>query len=224
MFKGKKGFTLIELLVVIAIIALLAAILFPVFAKAREKAKQSTCQSNLKQIGLAMIQYAQDYDDFLSPSRDYDGGIFWPDYIASYVQKKAVSKVFICPAGDPAKYKRTWGQTGTDNYFNYSYFNICDGSAINAYPPRRITQCVYPDKHALVIDGKGIYFADIWNRANLLSKADTRHNDGANTLFVDGHVKWMDVQHMSDDDAYATYGVYNGIRKDACAAASWPSR
>jgi prepilin-type N-terminal cleavage/methylation domain-containing protein len=77
MFKGKKGFTLIELLVVIAITAILAAILFPVFAKAREKAKQSTCQSNLKQIGLAMIQYAQDYDDFLSPSRDYDGGIFW---------------------------------------------------------------------------------------------------------------------------------------------------
>src|SRR5512137_1152715 len=59
----RRAFTLIELLVVIAIIAILAAILFPVFAKAREKARQSSCQSNLKQIGLAFMQYAQDYDE-----------------------------------------------------------------------------------------------------------------------------------------------------------------
>ena len=61
----RKGFTLIELLVVIAIIAILAAILFPVFAKAREKARQASCQSNLKQIGLATIQYMADYDQRL---------------------------------------------------------------------------------------------------------------------------------------------------------------
>ena len=60
---NRKGFTLIELLVVIAIIAILAAILFPVFAKAREKARQASCQSNLKQIGLAFVQYTQDYDE-----------------------------------------------------------------------------------------------------------------------------------------------------------------
>jgi prepilin-type N-terminal cleavage/methylation domain-containing protein/prepilin-type processing-associated H-X9-DG protein len=59
----RNGFTLIELLVVIAIIAILAAILFPVFAKAREKARQASCQSNLKQIGLAVLQYCQDYDE-----------------------------------------------------------------------------------------------------------------------------------------------------------------
>jgi len=60
----KKGFTLIELLVVIAIIAILAAILFPVFARAREKAKQTTCLSNVKELGLAQLMYAQDYDGF----------------------------------------------------------------------------------------------------------------------------------------------------------------
>ena len=59
----KRAFTLIELLVVIAIIAILAAILFPVFAKAREKARQSSCQSNMKQIALAFTQYQQDYDE-----------------------------------------------------------------------------------------------------------------------------------------------------------------
>ena len=61
--KRNKGFTLIELLVVIAIIAILAAILFPVFAKAREKARQASCASNEKQLGLAIIQYVQDYDE-----------------------------------------------------------------------------------------------------------------------------------------------------------------
>ncbi|MCW3060774.1 MAG: prepilin-type N-terminal cleavage/methylation domain, partial [Capsulimonas sp.] len=61
--KRNDGFTLIELLVVIAIIAILAAILFPVFAKAREKARQTTCASNLRQLGLAMLQYVQDNDE-----------------------------------------------------------------------------------------------------------------------------------------------------------------
>ena len=64
----RQAFTLIELLVVIAIIAILAAILFPVFARARENARRSSCQSNLKQIGLGMIQYAQDYDEKITPS------------------------------------------------------------------------------------------------------------------------------------------------------------
>jgi prepilin-type N-terminal cleavage/methylation domain-containing protein len=63
----RRAFTLIELLVVIAIIAILAAILFPVFARAREKARQAACMSNLKQIGLAMMQYAQDYDQYMYP-------------------------------------------------------------------------------------------------------------------------------------------------------------
>ena len=67
----RKGFTLIELLVVIAIIAILAAILFPVFAKAREKARQTTCLSNQKQLNLAVLSYAQDYDEILTPSLIY---------------------------------------------------------------------------------------------------------------------------------------------------------
>jgi prepilin-type N-terminal cleavage/methylation domain-containing protein len=69
--RSRRGFTLIELLVVIAIIAILAAILFPVFARAREKARQSSCQSNLKQIGLAFTMYAQDYDEKMPRGSGY---------------------------------------------------------------------------------------------------------------------------------------------------------
>src|SRR5687768_2269727 len=69
-----KGFTLIELLVVIAIIALLAAILFPVFSRARENARRSNCQSNLKQIGLGILQYTQDYDETMVAQR-YGNGL-----------------------------------------------------------------------------------------------------------------------------------------------------
>ena len=90
-----KGFTLIELLVVIAIIAILAAILFPVFAKVREKARSISCLSNLKQIGLGVIQYQQDYDE-KNPGgvNGWGGGSGWAGQIYSYV--KSV-KVFQCP-------------------------------------------------------------------------------------------------------------------------------
>lgn len=93
--KKKSGFTLIELLVVIAIIAILAAILFPVFAQARQKAKEASCLSNLKQIGLGLMMYAQDYDEIninewpIWPYTDYDHG--WQQVInGAYAHSKPV--------------------------------------------------------------------------------------------------------------------------------------
>ena len=95
----KKGFTLIELLVVIAIIAILAAILFPVFAKAREKARQTTCASNMKQLGLAFLQYYQDYDEKFPDSYNAGAGNAgspdnWADQIYSYVKADGI---YHCP-------------------------------------------------------------------------------------------------------------------------------
>lgn len=92
--QPSRGFTLIELLVVIAIISILAAILFPVFAAAREKARQTTCASNMKQLGLAFVQYNQDYDEtFLSGANStHDQG--WAYQVYPYVKATAA---YTCP-------------------------------------------------------------------------------------------------------------------------------
>ncbi|HEY3332934.1 MAG TPA: DUF1559 domain-containing protein [Capsulimonadaceae bacterium] len=94
--KRTHGFTLIELLVVIAIIAILAAILFPVFASAREKARQSACLSNVKQLGLALQQYCQDYDETPPLGHSLTVQVMgWAGQLYPYVKSKGV---FVCPS------------------------------------------------------------------------------------------------------------------------------
>ncbi len=120
---ANRAFTLIELLVVIAIIAILAAILFPVFGRARENARRSSCASNFKQIGLGMMQYTQDYDETM-PLFSYNGfsgyngadGARWADEIYSYIKS---TQVFDCPSGT-----KTLAKFAGGNYFDigtYSY-------------------------------------------------------------------------------------------------------
>jgi len=112
----RRGFTLIELLVVIAIIAILAAILFPVFATAREKARQTSCSSNMKQLGLGVLQYIQDYDETLPCGADWhDNGAGWACQVYPYLKSKGV---FVCPS-----------DTGTPNPMcSYGYnMNVVTG-------------------------------------------------------------------------------------------------
>lgn len=104
--RAPRGFTLIELLVVIAIIAILAAILFPVFAKAREKARQTACLSNMNQLGKAMEMYKSDFDTFYPPATVVVGSLTaggaqraWPSLIYSYVQSQGV---YVCPSATDA--------------------------------------------------------------------------------------------------------------------------
>ena len=98
-YRGNAGFTLIELLVVIAIIAILAAILFPVFAQAREKARQTACLSNVRQMGFAVTMYTQDYDETfpLAATATPQGFLNWHHLTDPYVKNK---QVWVCPSAN----------------------------------------------------------------------------------------------------------------------------
>src|SRR6056297_1595143 len=127
MLVRRRGFTLIELLVVIAIIAILAAILFPVFARAREKARQTSCLSNVKQIGLAWQMYVQDYDECIPPyyvpnsvrgpelpDIGASTTLYWQDLIYPYTKN---FQIWVCPSDSSTgeiAYIRSYG--GNYNY------------------------------------------------------------------------------------------------------------
>jgi prepilin-type N-terminal cleavage/methylation domain-containing protein/prepilin-type processing-associated H-X9-DG protein len=119
----RRAFTLIELLVVIAIIALLAAILFPVFARARENARRSSCTSNMKQLGLGVMMYQQDNDGRYPMS---SGNLRWPEYIFPYIKNR---QLFNCPSINPADVAskgQAWTAvsgdiTGSPKFYGYGY-------------------------------------------------------------------------------------------------------
>ncbi|HEY3330876.1 MAG TPA: DUF1559 domain-containing protein [Capsulimonadaceae bacterium] len=136
------GFTLIELLVVIAIIAILAAILFPVFAQAREKARATACISNLKQIGLGFAQYEQDYDEAVPcGTRTYGMGGGWAGQVFPYVKSTGV---FLCPS-----------DTGKDDVISYAVNGNMVSYVSNANPvpiPSIIAKMTSPVKTVLLLE------------------------------------------------------------------------
>jgi len=154
----RKGFTLIELLVVIAIIAILAAILFPVFARARENARRSSCQSNEKQIALGFKQYIQDNNE------RYPAASGWETAIFDYTKSNAILK---CPSA-----------AGTGS-FDYSYNSLMDSKNENRIDNTAST--------ILVAEATRSGGATAASSAS----ASSRHFDGSNYAFVDGHVKWI---------------------------------
>jgi prepilin-type N-terminal cleavage/methylation domain-containing protein len=125
--RPQSAFTLIELLVVIAIIAILAAILFPVFAQARERARQAACLSNAKQLATATYMYAQDYDENVLPAsiRPPDGGTptIWSEIVQPYIKNQGV---FLCPSGANGVYPANWGtrSAGTLGYNETSAIDL----------------------------------------------------------------------------------------------------
>jgi prepilin-type N-terminal cleavage/methylation domain-containing protein len=126
--RNLRAFTLIELLVVIAIIAILAAILFPVFAQARAKARQAACLSNMKQIGTAVMMYVQDYDEIYPPSQvnipapaPANAVMSWPTLIYPYVKNEGI---FVCPDGETSLKSVTLTQAGSTTTVAAQYCGV----------------------------------------------------------------------------------------------------
>ena len=200
---SRSAFTLIELLVVIAIIAILAAILFPVFAKAREKARQASCQSNLKQLGIAVAMYVGDYDQtymkewFLACTGT---GLNWRDCAAPYVKN---TQLYQCPSSRLAPNTcetgngRGLGLLANGYACNGGRLNNAASSVVPLAQQGPISNRAEAAKaEADIGDVAGtimVFESDCrqscgynWNNQHLLWK----HNDGMNVAFVDGHVKW----------------------------------
>jgi prepilin-type N-terminal cleavage/methylation domain-containing protein/prepilin-type processing-associated H-X9-DG protein len=197
------GFTLIELLVVIAIIAILAAILFPVFAKARENARKASCSSNLRQLSLSAAQYSQDYDELCVPLRVGGAGsaaFSWRQCIDPYLKNAGVSR---CPSipnlAIGYTYNHTLGAGG-----GRALAQIPLPAQTPAFADANGINDVLQSLVVVIPSGTGGQFGNLGRRltnsANppAASYTDTRdgrvdgdkHLDGANYAFADGHVKW----------------------------------
>jgi prepilin-type N-terminal cleavage/methylation domain-containing protein/prepilin-type processing-associated H-X9-DG protein len=224
--KRASGFTLIELLVVIAIIAILAAILFPVFGRARENARRSSCQSNLKQIGLGILQYAQDYDERMVKTGSYDPQkAQWMDVVYPYVKS---TQLYNCPSdpmtsNKPFKYPETtrdWSATTMGSYaINWGYVDPDDGK--DSPPDVTLSKIEVPATTVLAADstdasvmacmyfwstGWGVPQVNSTSRPRQLEANGSqggfgnfseRHLETVNVLWCDGHVKAMKVDALA---------------------------
>jgi prepilin-type N-terminal cleavage/methylation domain-containing protein/prepilin-type processing-associated H-X9-DG protein len=241
----RMGFTLIELLVVIAIIAILAAILFPVFAQAREKARTASCLNNQKQISLGIMQYVQDYDETF-PS--VDSGVLTQN-IQPYVKNL---QVFVCPSGSGLYNVNNRAMVGaggaTTTTTRTSYAANADiMGGWNNTPGLPIAAMQAPASMVMLVDADAVitsttpnsvqiaFTTNTGNNANgkklahyqlarfpnarpvdAAGRLGARHNDGAIFSFADGHSKWL-KQPPDDCSSYLSGSTKGSIQDTASA-------
>lgn len=210
LFRRQSAFTLVELLVVVAIIAILAAILFPVFGRARENARKSSCLSNLKQIGLAFLQYTQDYDEAYPLSSYPSDNISWTAGAAPYMKS---TQIFRCSSDTSA----TWNAPASppaQNYYTTSYLMNAWMAGTNKYTRQSAIQSTaqvvllaeaktdnalrdhFHPFYWVNNDPDATFSAYMHNTTFDDAKNETkefaltRHLDGFNVAYCDGHAKW----------------------------------
>ena len=206
MEKKRLGFTLIELLVVIAIIAILAAMLLPARSKAREKARQVVCTSNLKQLHLAAEFYEMDHEGWMLPATWFGGNMGWPrmfsDRFPEYIgcasggatgRKKMTA--LRCPS-NPSKYSFAGIIPPNDKYWTNHLYN---SELSTEHPPlgtpdfHRISKVKDPSHTVEFCDGAGMHTISVYaidHEDAINTYIAYVHNEGANFMFMDGHASW----------------------------------
>lgn len=201
--KAAAKFTLIELLSVIAIVAILMSVLLPALQNARRAVKSTACANNMRQMGLAMISYTCDYDNWMPPDRG-SGAIYWAQCI--YPEYLALSSTFCCPSG----LEELYSTKPTYNYMYNMYLGCMrDWAGVNA-SPRKIYRCAYPSICSVAIDGKNKTanrpdFDLGGGKAYIADYIDTRHSVNTNVLFADTHVAGQNPWKLTNSDFSGVY-------------------
>ena len=228
-----RAFTLIELLVVIAIIAILASILFPVFGRARENARRSSCLSNLKQIGLGVIQYTQDYDESFplyrganAPTGNTPFG--WADSIQPYLKSE---QIFQCPSQTNAA---PTGDTQAQRAQSLGYVDYTYNVSLSEAPMAGNTGNVAAVNQSaltstsltvMLLEGKPNPGQSMYQQGNARSATrgsgngealaqeinigTDRHLEGGNLLFADGHAKWLKGRLITNE--FGTFPTLDNV-------------